>query len=215
MEANNMENETKQGTLKIMDDGKLVKAIKFDLVWQGGQALLVGIRKLIDIPDGLHLKTISERWASRTNVLGFELSMDKRSHYGSTHLFRRVILKPRIDIYNPISTLDLSSLRLKMTELMPSLLAECEFQGQVEQERQRNKAKRTAFALLLAQLAEQYGWDCEIPDSIYRSEDVEISRQTDIGEISIDNGYGDVKITIALKDYSPTTLEKLVHFLSK
>ena len=209
-----MNTEAKQGTLKVMDDGKLVKAIKFDLVWQGGQALLVGIRKLIDIPDGLHLKTISERWASRTNVLGFELSMDKRSHYGSTHLFRRVMLKPRIDSDNPMSTLDLSNLRLKIAELLPSLMAERESRGQAEQKRQRDNNRRKIYASVLPHLAEQHGWDCKVSDSIYQPEDVTISRQTDIGEISIENGYGDVKIKISLNDYDPTTLEKLVHFLS-
>jgi hypothetical protein len=214
----NMENETTQGTLRVidsMDNTKLSKEITFDLVWQGGQTLLTEIRKLVDIPDGLELKIVSERWASRTNVMGFELSLTTYSHYGSTHLFRRVMLKPRIDKYSPTSTIDLASIRSKVAELLPSVLNQRDSQQRAEQKRQQDNTRRKTNAPILARLAEQHGWECEISDSIYQTEDVKISRQTDIGEINIVNGYGDVKVTITLKDYDPTTIEKLVHFLSK
>ena len=210
-----MENEIKKGTLRVMDDGKLVKAITFDLVWQGSQTLLAEIRKLVDIPDGLQFKTLSERWSSRTQVLGFELSLSQYNHWGSKHLFRRVMLKPAINEDHATSTVDLTVFRSKIAELMPRLAYENKRTADEAKRSKENAEKRKAFAPLLTQLASQHGWECEVSDHIYNREDVTISRQTDIGTVTIENRYGDVKITIALKDYLPTTIEKLVHFLSK
>lgn len=210
-----MENETKKGTLKVMDDGKLVKEITFDLVWQGGQTLLAEISKLVNIPDGLQFKTLSERWSSRTQVLGFELSLSQYNHWGSKHLFRRVILKPAINEDHTTSTVDLEAFRSKISELMPRLTEENERKANDAQWSKEQAERRKAFAPLLTQLASQHNWECKVSDPIYNKEDVTISRQTDIGKVAIENCYGDVKITIALKDYDPTTLEKLVHFLSK
>jgi hypothetical protein len=210
----NMENETKKGTLKVMDDGKLVKEITFDLVWQGGQTLLAEISKLVNIPNGLQFKTLSERWSHYTNILGFELSLSKYNHWGSKHLFRRVMLKPSINEDHPTSTIDLATIRSKITELMPELAEENE-RKQNDAKRSKEQAeRRKTFAPLLTQLASQHGWECKVSDPVYSPESITISRQTDLGKVSIENGYGDVKIKISLNDYDPTTLEKLVHFLS-
>jgi len=210
-----METEIKKGTLRVMDDGKLVKAITFDLVWQGSQTLLAEIRKLVDIPDGLQFKTLSERWSSRTQMLGFELSLSQYNHWGSKHLFRRVMLKPSINEDHTVSTVDLAVFRSKITELMPRLADENKRKADEAKRGKENAERRTAFAPLLTQLASQHGWECKVSDLIYNREDVTISRQTDIGTVTIENRYGDVKITITLKDYMPTTIEKLVHFLTK
>lgn len=205
-----MENEKKTATIKLIDDGKTLKEVSVALVWGATHTLLAEIANYVVIPKEIKFQILSERWTSSTIILGVELSFTKYSVWGADRKFRRVMLKPKVDKEHLSSSIDIGAIRAKVNELMPAVAEEIGRKAQDEQHRKAQDEKHKLNAPLLTLLAQKYGWELKGSGSDYDPDSISISLQTSTGKVTIKNHYGDLEVSVKLKDSSPKTVEEFV-----